>query len=124
MGARHILPPRCPCPQETYVNFIAPPDPAAVRVLFRTTRGNVTRVIVSYPDNYLHVRVPSGVWTRASAPLPSALYALPFIGAILDQRYPRDGAVVLRIRLSSTHTCASPSHDIPNTPCVDGIVQG
>jgi len=57
MGGRHILPPRCPCPHEIYVNFIAPPDPVAVRVLSRTTRGNVTRVIVAYPDNYLHVRV-------------------------------------------------------------------
>lgn len=88
MGAQHILPLRCPCPQETYVNVIAPPDPAAVRVISRTTRGNVTRVIVSYPDNYLHVRVPSGAWVRPATPLPSALYTLPLIGAMLGQPSP------------------------------------
>ncbi len=123
MGAPRILPPRCPCPQETYVNVLAPPDPAAVRVIARTTQGNVTRVIVTYPDNYLHVRVPSGAWARPAAPLPSALYALPFIGALLDQRFPRDGAVVLRIHLSSAHTCASPPRASHSGPCVDGIVQ-
>jgi len=121
---------RCPpsiiainaCPRFGYVNFFAPLDPSTFHFVY-TTRRNTTRVTVTYPDNYLRLRVGSQQASSATS-LPATLYAIPLIGTLFDQRFPRNGNVVLRIRLSSTHTCVRPLGATYSGPCVDGIVQG
>jgi hypothetical protein len=70
--------------------------------------------------------LPSPALSRASSWIARSRRPdkVPFIGALLDRRFPRDGAMAPRIHLSSAHTYASPPRASPSGPCVDGIVQG
>ncbi len=110
------------CLRIGYLSFLARPDPATFR--FATVvRNNKTITTLTYPYSALYVQFAPGMAAlpRTPTPLPPLLYALPLIGPTLTARFPRNGETVLRIRLSSAHTCAAPVSYAG--PCPDGIVQ-
>lgn len=87
------------------------------------TQGRATRTVLSYSTAVLQVELPLGGRAPAAAPqLPSMLYAIPLVGALLTDRFPRNGDIVVPVRLATTHLCATQATQAPALDrCSDGV---
>lgn len=54
---------------------------------------------LSFDTTPLWIMHPNTALFLQSRPLPAPLYRLPVVGALLSARFPRDGEVVVRVRL-------------------------
>jgi len=102
------------------VSLFADPNPSTFQS--RTyTQGRATHTVLSYSTAVLRVELTPSVHVPASPPqFPPMLYAVPLVGALLTDRFPRNGDVVVSVRLATSHLCATQTPALGR--CSDGVI--